>query len=287
MNGEHAPAPLPIEAMIDDLPEASRRWLAEQNRTRSADQLRDRPAQRPILAAIGALAAAALALAFIFSPPRSREDAWNGIENIRFADGRYAADVLDLRPTTTPMTAGQIVGIAVVGLAAALVAACAFRLGKVLSSPYGAFVTLHPAYLLEVAVDRVRAWPLAQLREVRVSHREFSSDLLRWVWDLVVALVAAAAMWLDRGSTLVLVFGERDLALELGNRPQAERWAARALAYRDQPEAPTLALAKEPAGVGAPRRSWRLVMLAVCGAVGVTAAAITAMVLSRASITWR
>lgn len=64
--------------------------------------------------------------------------------------------------------------IFIIGLAFALLAwmlaASVVRLIDIQKSPYGKYVTVHPFFLLDVNVNTLTAWPLANLHDVRLTH---------------------------------------------------------------------------------------------------------------------
>ncbi len=79
-------------------------------------------------------------------------------------------------------------------------------------SPYGAYSIVHPLYLLQVRVDEVVAWPLANLRDVRVTHHSTNGVYTR--------------------SAISLKFAKRTFNVGIYGREASVDWANGILAKR-------------------------------------------------------
>lgn len=124
---------------VEALPAAAQAWLRAHAAASAETIVRD-ARLGPLLALLGALAAAALVLRLAFAARR----VWQTPERLAMA--------------------ALLIG------AALLVAWAARRVVRVARSPYGRFVTIHPRQLVQVDVDRVTVWPLAAVQDVSLAH---------------------------------------------------------------------------------------------------------------------
>ncbi|MCC6335187.1 MAG: DnaJ domain-containing protein [Myxococcales bacterium] len=132
--------PQTFEVEIERLPEASKQWLIEQNTTMSWAKVPNSSMGWPIFLLLVGLGGGWVTLMAAFAnrdplPP----------EGLFFF----------------------FVGLALFGL---LTAWCIRRIILAAKSPYGSYTFVHALFLLQVRLDKVFAWPLANLHDVRVTH---------------------------------------------------------------------------------------------------------------------
>lgn len=132
--------PQTFEVEIEKLPEDSKKWLVEQNKTKSWAKVPNSVYGWPIFLLLVGLGGGWVSLMAAFAGRR-------------------------------PLDGAQLflffLGVAGFGL---LTAWSIRRIMLGAKSPYGAYTFVHPLYLLQVRLDKLVAWPLANLHDVRVTH---------------------------------------------------------------------------------------------------------------------
>lgn len=97
-------------------------------------------------------------------------------------------------------------------LVAWVLAASVVRLIDVQKSPYGKYVTVHPFFLLDVNVNTLTAWPLANLHDVRLTHHHTNG-----VYST---------------TNVAMVFAKRTFTTSIYGKEKSVEWANRVLASR-------------------------------------------------------
>jgi tetratricopeptide (TPR) repeat protein len=132
--------PNTFEVEIDQLPEASKKWLIEQNKGRSPDKIGNSALGWPIFL----LMVGGSGLLFAFS---------NGFAS--------------RQPLGSEGLTLMWMGLALCGLLTAWSLRAVIEASR---SPYGAYTIVHPLYVLQVRPWKLFAWPLANLHDVRITH---------------------------------------------------------------------------------------------------------------------
>ena len=167
---------------IETLPESSRQWLIRHKSEKSMMKMDGSPRGWPIFGLIIGIPAIPILLA------------------AAFAEGRPA-----------PAEGLAFLGAAFF-LVAWMVAASIVRLIDVQKSPYGKYVTVHPFFLLDVNVDRLTAWPLANLHDVRLTHHHTNG-----VYST---------------TNVAMVFAKKTYTTSIYGKEKSVEWANRVLASR-------------------------------------------------------
>lgn len=132
--------PQTFEVEIERLPEASKQWIITQNKTKSWAKVPNSAMGWPIFLLLVGLGGGWVSLMAAFTGRRPMQGA--GLFMFFLALAGFGI-----------LTAWSIRRI--------MVAA---------KSPYGAYTFVHPLFLLQVRLNKVIAWPLANLHDVRVTH---------------------------------------------------------------------------------------------------------------------
>jgi curved DNA-binding protein CbpA len=132
--------PARTKLRIEQLPDASRAWLAKHSTEWTPGKLKHNAKAGPVLLLLLAIGVQLVALNAGFNTRR----AWDG--------GQLAMMFLFL-----------------VGAPLFLVLSIRMML-RVSRSPYGKYTTLHPCHLLQVEVDKLTVWPLVNLHDVSLTH---------------------------------------------------------------------------------------------------------------------
>ncbi|MEW6432598.1 MAG: DnaJ domain-containing protein [Myxococcota bacterium] len=132
--------PQTFEVEIERLPEASKQWLIQQNKTKSWAKVPNSAMGWPVFLLLVGLGGGWVSLMAAFTGRR-------------------------------PLDGGGLLlfFLAMAGFGL-LTAWCIRRIMLAAKSPYGAYTFVHPLFLLQVRLDKVIAWPLANLHDVRVTH---------------------------------------------------------------------------------------------------------------------
>ncbi len=167
---------------IDALPEASKQWLAEQKKAKSPTKVNNSAYAGPVV--LGLLGAGAVGF---------------------FLLALYGDD----KPIAGPAFVTMWTMMATFGV---LGAWAVRRFRAAWRSPYGAYTVVHPLYLLQVKVDQLTAWPLANLHDVHVTHHSTNGVYTT--------------------SAIKLVFDKRTFNLNIYGQQASVDWANTVLAHR-------------------------------------------------------
>jgi tetratricopeptide (TPR) repeat protein len=167
---------------IVDLPEAARQWLIEQNNSNVPGKIKGSKYLGWGFGLIVGLGGLGLALLIAISFDQ-------------------------------PMDAGMLVMLVVgTGSMALLTAAAVLGIRRAMHSPYGAYTVVHPLYLLQVDINHVTAWPLANLQNVKVTHRSTNG--------------------VYNGTSVELLFGGANFSTNIYGQQVAVDWAQSVLDKR-------------------------------------------------------
>ncbi len=174
--------PTSFDVAIERLPEASKQWLITQNKTKSFGKVNGSPYALAIFLLLVGVGGALVPAAVLFTDERG-------------------------------LDAGQLLMFGLIFAAGLLLIAWSvLRLMAVAKSPYGSYTMVHPLYLLHVKVDHVTAWPLANLHDVKVTHRHTNG--------------------IYNGSGIDLVFQKRTYSTTIYGKDASVQWANHVLSLR-------------------------------------------------------
>lgn len=180
----HMPTSFVVD--IERLPEPSKQWLIQQNKTRSFQKVNGSPYTLGVVLLLVGLGASFIPLMALFGNERG------------FHRDAVGANALTM-------------GLFLAG-ALWLTAYSVVRLVAAAKSPYGAYTFVHPMFLLDVKIDQVTAWPLANLHDVRITHRHTNG--------------------VYNGSSIELIFATRTFTTTIYGKDQSVEWANHVLALR-------------------------------------------------------